>query len=297
MTGAYAPLDGFVAPARQRSELWRFAAGLILGLGAYLACNKLYFATIYAIAGTRSGALYQALLSGSSPLAMYLLLASFLFMTLSAALVVRLLHRRPIRSLIGPIRMAWADFRAVTVMLFGLGIAIALLPPWDMGGDLVPNLPLTEWLVLLPLSLLAVLVQVSAEEIIFRGYVQQQLAARFRSPLIWMIAPSALFALGHYLPEAAGPNAALIALWAGVFGVLMADLTARSGSLGPAIAVHFCNNFSALLIVSLPDDLSGLALYLAPFGLQDAELLAAWLPVDFALMIVFWLGARVAIRR
>ncbi|MFC6636344.1 CPBP family intramembrane glutamic endopeptidase [Sulfitobacter sediminilitoris] len=142
-----------------------------------------------------------------------------------------------------------------------------------------------------------VLVQVSAEEIVFRGYVQQQLAARFKSPMIWMVLPSVLFALGHYLPDTAGENALIIAIWAGVFGILMADLTARSGSLGPAIAVHFWNNVSAMLIVSLPDELSGLALYLSPFSMEDTEALQAWLPVDFAMMFVLWLAARVAIRR
>jgi uncharacterized protein len=156
---------------------------------------------------------------------------------------------------------------------------------------------LSRWLLLLPLSLLAVLVQVSAEEIVFRGYVQQQLAARFNSPLIWMVLPSALFALGHYLPAEAGENALMVALWAGVFGILMADLTARSGSLGPAIAVHLWNNVSAILIVSLPDDLSGLALYLTPFSMDDAAAIRTWLPVDFALMLVSWLAARLAIRR
>jgi hypothetical protein len=31
--------------------------------------------------------------------------------------------------------------------------------------------------------------------------------------------------------------------------------------------------------------------------MQDTEMLADWLPVDFAMMLVFWLAARVAIRR
>ena len=78
---------------------------------------------------------------------------------------------------------------------------------------------------------------------------------------------------------------------------MMADLTARSGTLGPAIALHFINNVSAVLIVSLPDGLAGLALYVAPFSLDNTELLRAWLPVDFMLMLVFWLAARLAIRR
>ena len=47
----------------------------------------------------------------------------------------------------------------------------------------------------------------------------------------------------------------------------------------------------------MPDDLSGLALYLAPFSMQDAEVMREWLVVDFALMLVIWLAARLAIRR
>ena len=89
----------------------------------------------------------------------------------------------------------------------------------------------------------------------------------------------------------------LIALWAGMFGLLMADLTARAGTLGPAIAVHLANNASALLLVSLPDSLNGLALYVTPIPMSDTELLRIWMPVDFAMFIVFWLAARLAIRR
>jgi hypothetical protein len=67
--------------------------------------------------------------------------------------------------------------------------------------------------------------------------------------------------------------------------------------LGPAIAVHFWNNVSAILIISLPDGLSGLALYLTPFSMNDTAQIRAWLPVDFAITLVFWLAARLAIRR
>jgi membrane protease YdiL (CAAX protease family) len=228
---------------------------------------------------------------------MYLLLFSFGTMAMAVGVTVRVVHRRSAGSLLGVPGRLWPSFRAVSLAMLALGAVLLVLPPWDMGGELTPNLPLGRWLLLLPLSLLAVLVQVSAEEIVFRGYVQQQLAARFRSPLIWMVLPSALFALGHYLPAEAGENALMVALWAGVFGILMADLTARSGSLGPAIAVHLWNNVSAILIISLPDDLSGLALYLTPFSMDDAAALRTWLPVDFALMLVSWLAARLAIRR
>jgi hypothetical protein len=82
-----------------------------------------------------------------------------------------------------------------------------------------------------------------------------------------------------------------------MFGVLAADLTARAGTLGPAIALHFFNNIIALLFISLPDSLSSLALYVLPYDMSDTDVLRQWLLVDFAVMIVGWLAARLALRR
>jgi len=185
----------------------------------------------------------------------------------------------------------------VSLYLLALGGVLLLLPPYQMDAPMVPNLPVLTWLALLPLSLLALLVQTSAEEILFRGYIQQGLAARFRHPLIWLVLPSVLFALGHYLPAEAGENAVLITIWAGVFGLLMADLTARAGTIGPAVAVHFFNNFTALILFSSPTSLNGLALYLLPYEMSDVQALRPWMVVDFAIMIIGWLVARLAIRR
>lgn len=289
--------DAFVAPARSSAALWRLVLGLIGASALYLFLSQSFFQLAYGLAGSEAPALARALRKGTTPVAMYLLLFSFGLMILATGASVRLLHRRPLRSLFGAPGPALRQGGRVMVMLAILSAVLFVLPPWNMGGSFESNMPAGRWLLLLPLSLLAVLVQVSAEEVVFRGYVQQQLAARFRSPWVWMVLPSLLFAIGHYLPETAGRNALPVALWAGVFGVLMADLTARSGTLGPAIAVHFWNNVSAILLVSLPDDLSGLALYLTPFSMADEAMTRAWLPVDFALMLVAWLTARLAIRR
>ena len=106
-----------------------------------------------------------------------------------------------------------------------------------------------------------------------------------------------MFAAGHYAPGITGENAALVATWSCVFGLLAADLTARSGTLGPAIALHFLNNTVALLFISLPETLSGLALYLLPYDMSQTGLLRQWLFVDFAVMMVCWLTARLALRR
>ncbi len=294
---AYAAHETFVMPARNKPELWRFIIGLVLASFVYILLSQVFFQAIYGLAQASDPSITADLLTGQTPLAMYLLLFSFGFMSVGVAISVRLLHGRSFVTLLGPATLLRRDFRSVTLVVLAVMALVFILPPWGMGEDFIPNMPFGTWLVLLLPSLALILVQVSAEEAVFRGYVQQQLAARFRSPLIWMVLPSVLFALGHYLPDAAGDNALMIAVWAGMFGILMADLTARSGSLGPAIAVHFWNNVSAMMIVSLPEDLSGLALYLTPFGMDDPEALRAWLPVDFAMMLVMWLAARLAIRR
>ncbi|MDG1354298.1 MAG: CPBP family glutamic-type intramembrane protease [Sulfitobacter sp.] len=282
--------------AGPRSEIWRLLLGIAVMVGVYVLFAMFYQQAIFELARYRP-TFEEELLAGSTPLAMYVLLASFGLFTLSVFGVVKVLHKRDALSVLGPLILAVPQFFRVILVLAIVCLALMVLPPYDMGGLPVPNMGLGLWTVLLPLSLIAVFIQISAEEVFFRGYLQQQLGARFRSPLVWMGIPSVLFAIGHYQPAEAGENAVIIVVWAGLFGVLMADLTARAGSIGPALAVHFVNNVTALLITSLPDALGGLALWHTPFGMEDAEQLRAWLPVDFAMMIVSWLAARLALRR
>ncbi|MCR9126163.1 MAG: CPBP family intramembrane metalloprotease [Rhodobacteraceae bacterium] len=284
-----------VAALRSTAQPWRLLAGAALVLATVFALNLAIMQTLRSLAPGFARDI--ALANGGTPGSLLVLLTTFACITLAVALTVRLLHRRGLASVIGPAPRALRDFLRVLGALALLGVVLWVLPPWGTGLTLTPNLAPGLWLMLLPLSLAAVLIQTSAEEILFRGYLQQQLAARFANPLIWMVLPSVLFALGHYLPAQAGPNAWMIAAWSGMFGLLMADLTARAGNLGPAVAVHFANNLSSLLIVSLPDAMNGLSLYTVGFRMDDPDAIGRWLPVEFATMIVGWLAARLAIRR
>ncbi|WP_342212774.1 CPBP family intramembrane glutamic endopeptidase [Pukyongiella litopenaei] len=286
-----------MGPARGRPALWRLVAGLVLVALIAMGLNAVFggLARLAAPEFWRETLRNPALL-GSHPVALLVLLASFGFVALGVALAARLLQQRAPAGLVGPLPLAVRQFWRVFRLLLVLAAVVMLLPPWDYGEPLVQNMAPGRWLLLLPLSLGAVLVQTATEELLFRGYIQQSLAARFAHPAVWMLLPSALFAAGHYLPAQAGDNAVLIALWSGLFGVLMADLTARAGTLGPAIAVHFANNVVSLLIVSLPDGLSGLALFTLPYEMSDTTVLRGWLAVDFMLMLLGWLTARLAIR-
>lgn len=290
----YAAHKRLVADARAHPEIWRLFVGLVVVGVLVSALNLILFATI---AGLAPQAWSAGMPDGSSPSTVLILLSSFGFVTLGVAVAARLLQHRSLTSILGAVGLGAVQFWRVLRALLILGVIMAILPPYDMGQPLTPNLSLSKWLLLLPFSTIAILIQTSAEEVLFRGYIQQSLAARFRSPIIWMGLPSILFAAGHYAPNIAGENALLIAVWSCVFGLLAADLTARAGTLGPAIAMHFFNNVVALLFISLPDNLSGLALFLLPYDMSDTGILRQWLFVDFAVMLVCWLTARLAIRR
>ena len=288
-----------VDPARAKSELWRLCAGLVLAVLLLLFIAQ-FFVSIYIevfFGSTQSYLLLEETDRGNSPVSVYFLLLQVALLTPVIAMVAYSLHKRRLNSLIGPTELATTQFVAVLVMLSVLCAVIFALPPYGYeDGEVQSNLGFGKWLVLLPLSIVVVLLQCAAEEIVFRGYIQQQLAARFQHPAIWLIIPSALFGLLHYDPEA-GSNAAAIAVWAAIFGFFMADITARAGTLGPAIAIHLVNNFIALLLLAPADEMNGLALYTMPFGLDDEDAVRTWLMIDLFYMCVSWLAARLALQR
>ena len=93
-----------------------------------------------------------------------------------------------------------------------------------------------------------------------------------------------------------GPNAWLVVAWASIFGLAAADLTARFGTLGPATALHFINNFGAILIPAPKGQFDGLALYAYPFTMEDKDAVLAMMPADLLFLVCGWLAIRLALR-
>lgn len=292
---AYAPLAAFAAAARPRHEAWRSALGT-LAIGAlYIGAIIGFFMLVEQVRGAFAAMqLSNAIAAGSSPAGLIGLLYSFAPMAIATFAVTRMLHGRSAATLFGPPAQALSDGLRVALPLMALWLL--LLPLSASGPDIGRHLTPLQLLSWLPLALPALLVQTGAEELVFRGYLTQQLAARFRAPLVWMLLPAALFGWLHYSPATFGPNAPWMALWAAGFGLLAADLTARTGSLGAAIGFHFATNFSAMFLVGLYGNLDGLALYNLVINSRDPAQLLPWLALDAAAMGVSWLVARLMLR-
>jgi len=287
----------YIAPARAYPQIWRLVLGLALIAAVYFAWMALLGGLLWLASGLQGLDLrLQTIGQGADPWSLLLLLSTFIGMALGAWAAARLLHKRGWRSLFGRPAVVLRDFAlGVAVMLVvGGGLGLTFLP---FLPSLEPGTPLPVWLMFLPLALLGIALQTAAEELVFRGYLQQQLAARFASPLVWMVLPSVLFGMAHYAPTEMGANTWLVVAVTGLFGLIAADLTARTGALGLAWGLHFANNCLAILLISAMGGLDGLALFQLPTGPAHAEVLRPLLLADMVLMGVVWAACRLMLRR
>ena len=278
--------ENFVEPARARPAIWRILLGVVLMLAVYLLIGiAILFGVSFAL-GNADPMWLASKDALSRPLPLLWLLSTFVGMAAAPMVAVWALHRRRPRTLFGRAPRVIHDF--VKTAGGYLGIGLPVMGIWLLLGDTKPGLDLLTWLGFLPLALLAVLVQTLAEELVFRGYLQQQFAARFRSPIVWLLIPSLLFGSLHFDMQVGLQSAIAVVGVTTVFGLVAGDLTARTGSIGAAWGFHFANNIMALCLVSVDGTLTGLALFRTGFSIAEEGLPPIMIAGDIAMVIIGW---------
>ena len=287
--------EAMIGRARLYPQLWLLLLGLVIVIFSYLGTVAMGMVALFMALGPfEFGAMLRQMQQPTEPGAVILLLFSFFGLLVGPMLAAAACQRRGPGNLFGPMRATFGGFLAT------LAIAVPAYALFTWAGEYlqpsVPNLPTGVWLSWLPWALPLLLVQVTAEELLFRGYLQSQLAARFRSPLVWMALPTALWTGLHYDPSA-GPEIWFMLATTFVFGLIAADLTVRTGSLGAAIGLHFVNNVFALLVVALNGSLTGLARWTTAFTAQDLAPTVTSLGLSVAFMAVVWRILRLVLDR
>lgn len=290
------PFAAFIAPARRRPQVWRLLLGLLICALVSILWIAGMFGIVFAVSGIETASdTMLSLGNPSTPRVTFLLLSTFGGMALAPMVAVWLLHKRGPGSLFGPATLVLRHFAIsvlVTAAIYGVTLGI-----WSVTFDGVANVPLGLWVAVLPLSLLGIALQTGAEEILFRGYILQQLAARFASPLVYMLVPSLMFGALHYDPGTMGTNAWAVVGSTAFFGLIAADLTHATGSLGAAWGLHFANNIVAILVISTKGTITGLSLYLTPYAASEVTITGPLLLADLGLIIVVWGVLRWILRR
>ncbi|PCD76382.1 CPBP family intramembrane metalloprotease [Pseudothioclava arenosa] len=289
----YRLLDLFVRPARARAEYWRSALGVVAIAALYFGGTWLALMLVAQVVSPMQFlGILRKIATGSTPEGLIMLLSTFAPLAMATSFVLRWLHQRNYRTLFG---QGWTrDFLRVLVPL--VAFQLALFPLALLNPDVGRSTPLATVLAWFPVLLGFLMLQVTAEEMVFRGYLLQQLGARSRHPTVWMLAPSILFGVLHFNPADFGGNAIYPAIWAMIFGCLAADLTARTGNLGAALAFHFVINLSGMVLVGLYGTLDGLALFTLVINTRDFSQVLPYLATDLLSMLVSWLIARLVLR-
>lgn len=307
------PFERYVERARLgKTALWRIIAGaLLVTLAFALSSLAVVALAAWLIARGRAG---EGGFAGSDPTEVMVdflgtptgvacTLLSFLGMTIGVFLAVRLVHGRSFASVLGAEdRVSWSHFsRAFVAALIASALAEVAFyfvdPSLRRSG-----LTILEWLAWgAPLALL-LFVQTSSEELAFRGYLMQSLAARFRSPLVWAVVPGLLFTVAHWNAESLPSMNSSMLVTIAAFAAVAALLVYATGDLGAAIGTHLGMNLFSILIVSHAGWLDGAALFVSrpmegpDWTAEESLWLALINFASFAVMLLLLLGPRSPLR-
>ena len=185
-------------------------------------------------------------------------LSTFCAMLGAVWITTLILRRQNLCALVGP-GPVLRNFGIAVLATVPIVLITFVLSLWF--GEVHPNLSLGIWLVWMLPALPLLLIQVSSEELIFRGYFLQELAVRFKSRWVWIIVPSIFFGFLHHDPIRMGSNALLIVIVTIFFSIVATDVTVRTGNLGAAIGLHFMNNLQSMMLLSLDGTPNGLSFY------------------------------------
>jgi membrane protease YdiL (CAAX protease family) len=263
----------YIQPAFNETRWWKVFLTLVVWAAGYFVFSSILLAVspmfldIPGLSDLAQGKF-------TTPIAVYFLLLTFVVWVGVFWGVVALFHKRGMASLLGGPKTKFLKCFGWAVLI-SAAFLIVTQTLFPTGDRIVENIAFERWLALLPLGLFLMLIQVSAEEILFRGYLQQQLAAWINNRFVYMVVPSVLFGCAHFSTELGVTVGWMIVGATGLLGLFLADLTYRTGNLGAAIGVHFANNFGAMFYVSYQEQISGLARFVAPDYFDKPELMAA----------------------
>lgn len=194
-------------------------------------------------------------------------LISFVPLFLATLLAYRYLLRRPIKQLFTTgdkysWRKTWIGFAAVSVISLAMGLGDFIVNNEDYSWSWNASAFLPYFLICLTL----LPIQTTAEELFFRGWLQQWVDNGKKSQWTVSTLSGAFFALPHMAnPEVAGNELFLPIISYGATGFMLAWVTYRDKSLELAIGAHFANNFLTGLLVSTEDSaLPSVSLYTTP---------------------------------
>jgi membrane protease YdiL (CAAX protease family) len=215
-------------------------------------------------------------------------IAIFISFSMSAIfllLLLEVLHKRNIMSLVNSVEKydvfgrvkSWVDriqwnrffkgFLIWSIFLIAIEIVAYLFYP----EDFILNWDLGNFFSLFLLFLIAIPIQVTFEELFFRGYLNQGLSLKIKNPIIVITISSLLFGFAHLLN---GDNAISMFLYvysAFIVGIIWSIITLLDNGIEWSTGAHLANNFFAFVIIGGEGSIDNFGTL---FLVKDSDLIA-----------------------
>ena len=243
---------------RGRTSGWRFLGSLVTIVAGALVGGSVLAAGILALlgsGGSAAGGYTPEGLGLSPPAFIVVAIAPHAFALLSLWACIRVLHRRPFRTLItgAPhidgrrLGFAAAVWGGLLVTAIGLGVAL------DPGNYQLVFEPI-PFLTTLVAILICIPIQAATEELVLRGFVMQESGRLLGSGWAALLVTSVLFGVLHGAnPEVQSFGVVTMLTYYVGFGLLMGALTLVDGRLELALGIHVANNVLSLALVTYPN--------------------------------------------
>ncbi|NCW94199.1 MAG: CPBP family intramembrane metalloprotease, partial [Actinobacteria bacterium] len=237
----------------KRPKLWRWILGTFIILISWLVIGAIITAIVaqqfgldlQVLAGTDKESLatirsYEPWQAGST------VLVSFLPLLLVPILLHRYLLRLPLKELFTRSNRSFSREVLIGALVMSLLLLGTGLPDFIFNNDSYAwSFDAAKFIPYLLVAFTLIPLQTTAEEVFYRGWIQQRLENGRRSIYLVSVIGGALFALPHLgNPEVSG-NLLLPILGYGSTGFMLTWVTMRDQSMGLAVGAHAANNILA----------------------------------------------------
>lgn len=268
-----------------KNNLWRYVLSFLLiligiSLSGVISLAILVFTGLMPFNGTEN----LMLLSQESPLIFYFNnFMQFLFALIFLFIAIKYIHKRDFISLINFSdlnqksvsfikRIRWKLILIGIVVWFILLLITLFVQSVLLEQSIVLNLELSDFAFIFGLFVLAIPIQITVEELIFRGYLFQGLNLKIKSPLITLLITSVLFGIMHAGNAFTSFSLDLVfsvVAMPFLIGIIFSLTTLVNNGIEFGIGAHLVNNFFALALFSSSDSLSTSTLFTIVGGESD----------------------------
>jgi membrane protease YdiL (CAAX protease family) len=223
-----------------RNPWWSYLGMAAITLFIFVVMNQLINRLIIPL--LRDSPLFE--LVGKDNLTYVMIISIFAASTLAITLGQRILHQRTMCSLINNVesRFRWNLYFS-GVGMWGLILFImSCLTEFDLLMRFIDSFNFLVFLVSFLLASIGLFIQTLWEELLFRGYLLQNIGRKFSFSLVPNIIISVFFAFFHF---GYGIESFLMS---GIYSAIFIILTLKDGGIERVAGMHFINNLMLLMV-------------------------------------------------